>query len=136
MAAHSEYAQDIIENIENGQKIIDSLQNGDNILLHGAGGCGKCLAPYEEILLFDGSFKEAQDIIQGDLLMGDDSTPRTVINTCTGQDTMYRIIPDKGESFVCNEPHILTLISVNSDVIGLVNVGAGGAVALGVGVKK
>jgi len=72
-------------------------------------GCGKCLAPGTEILMYDGSKKKVEEIIKGDVLMGDDSKPRTVLSTTSGEDNMYEIRPIKGESFTVNEPHILTL---------------------------
>src|SRR5690606_25783548 len=45
----------------------------------------------------------------GDKLMGVDSNPRNVLSTCSGIDNLYKITPLKGESFICNEPHILSL---------------------------
>jgi superfamily II DNA or RNA helicase len=72
-------------------------------------GCGKCLAPGTEILMYDGSKKKVEEIVIGDILMGDDSKPRTVLSTTTGEDSMYEINPVKGEPFTVNEPHILTL---------------------------
>ena len=81
------------------------------LLLYGPPGTGKCVSPDEKIVMYDGTIKEAQDIIPGDLLMGDDSTSRTVLSTCSGEDEMFKIIPNKGESFVVNQPHILSLVS-------------------------
>lgn len=72
-------------------------------------GCGKCLAPGTEVLMYNGTKKKVEDIIVGDLLMGDDSTPRKVLSTTSGEDNMYEISPIEGESFTVNEPHILTL---------------------------
>lgn len=81
------------------------------IMFYGPPGTGKCLAPDEKVIMFDGTMKEAQYIVQGDLLMGDDSTSRLVHGVCSGEDEMYRVVPDNGESFVVNEPHILTLVN-------------------------
>ena len=41
---------------------------------------GKCLGIDTEILMYDGTIKKVQDVVKGDLLMGDDSTPRTVLS--------------------------------------------------------
>lgn len=71
--------------------------------------CG-CHDPNQEILLYDGSLKQVQDIVTGDLLMGMDSTPRTVLRTIRGAGAMYRIVPTKGDSFLVNEDHVLTLV--------------------------
>jgi hypothetical protein len=43
--------------------------------------------------------------------MGDDSTRRKVVSITVGKGQMYKIIPTKGEPFVCNGPHILCLKS-------------------------
>src|SRR5690606_12571772 len=74
-----------------------------------ATGGGKCLGKDTPVLMFDGSFKMVQDIKKGDRLMGVDSSPRNVMSTCNGIDNLYRITPLKGESFICNEPHVLSL---------------------------
>ena len=59
--------------------------------------------------MYDGTIKMIQDILQGEKVMGDDSTPRNVITTCTGNEQMYDIIPDKGDTYRVNESHILSL---------------------------
>lgn len=73
-------------------------------------GFGKCLGKDTPILMFDGSFKMSQNIKPGDLLMGDDSTPRTVLSICTGREMLYRVTPIKGDPYIVNESHILSLI--------------------------
>jgi len=81
----------------------------DNILLYWNVGTGKCHKIDTPIIMYDGTIKKIQDIQVGELIMGDDSTPRTVLNLVRGQDTLYEIIPTKGESHVINSQHILTL---------------------------
>jgi hypothetical protein len=78
------------------------------LLYHGL-GTGKCHAKNTPIMMYDGSIKLVQDIVVNDLLMGDDSTPRTVTSLARGQDKMYNIIPVKGEKYTVNEEHILCL---------------------------
>lgn len=73
-------------------------------------GGGKCLGVNTPILMYDGSIKMVQDIQVGDIIMGDNSTPRNILSICTGKERLYKIIPIKGNSWVCNESHILTLI--------------------------
>lgn len=68
-----------------------------------------CHAKGQLILMFDGSLKKVEDIQEGDLLMGDDSTPRKVLSLARGNEMMVRITPTKGESFEVNESHILSL---------------------------
>lgn len=79
------------------------------ILLHGPPGSGKCTAKDTPILLNDGTIKMVQNIKVGEMLMGDDSTPREVLSLATGKDDMYDIIPTKGDKFTVNKEHILCL---------------------------
>jgi hypothetical protein len=79
------------------------------LLLFHSVGTGKCHALNTPILMHDGSIKMVQDIIEGDKLMGDDSKPRTVLSLARGQDTLYDIIPVKGEKYTVNSEHILCL---------------------------
>ena len=72
-------------------------------------GSGKCMSANTPILMFDGSVKMVQDVSVGDLLMGPDSEYRRVESTCRGREMMYRITPNKGDAFECNESHILAL---------------------------
>lgn len=78
-------------------------------LILGPPGHGKCLAKDTPILMYDGSICVVQNIQKGDLLMGDDSTPRKVLSTCTGKEMMYMIKQDYGLDYVVNESHILSL---------------------------
>ena len=68
-----------------------------------------CHAKGTPILMYDGTMKNVEDIVLGDLLMGDDGTPRKVLRHHRGKDTMFRITPIKGDSFVVNGGHILSL---------------------------
>lgn len=81
----------------------------ENVLLYLGLGVGKCMKKDTPILMYDGSIKKVQNIIVGDLLMGDDSKPRTVLSLARGEDNMYDIIPVKGEKYTVNEEHILCL---------------------------
>jgi hypothetical protein len=75
---------------------------------------GKCFGLGTKIRMYDGAIKTVEEIVSGDKLMGDDSTPRNVINTHYGFGKMFRIIPNKGNSWTCNEKHILTLSVTDS----------------------
>lgn len=68
-----------------------------------------CLAPDTPVLLWDGSVKRADEIEIGDELIGDDGEKRTVQVTCAGEDEMYEISQEKGESYIVNSNHYLTL---------------------------
>jgi superfamily II DNA or RNA helicase len=81
----------------------------DNILLYHNVGTGKCHAKDTPILMYDGTIKMVQDIQKGELLMGDDSTPRTVTSLATGIDNMYKVTETYGDNYIVNEEHILCL---------------------------
>ena len=85
------------------------LKQGLSGIVSAYTGWGKCLAPHEPVIMFDGSVKLTRDLKVGDLLMGPDSKPRTVLATNPGRGPMYRVIPNKGEPFECNDVHILSL---------------------------
>ena len=59
--------------------------------------------------MYDGSIVKAKDIQEDDLLMGDDSTPRRVLSTCTGKDDMFRLETSKGDVLTVNSAHMLSL---------------------------
>jgi superfamily II DNA or RNA helicase len=63
--------------------------------------------------MFDGSLKKVEDITVGDSVMGPDSTSREVLSLAHGFDEMYRVIPVKGEPFIANSGHILSLKKMN-----------------------
>lgn len=66
-----------------------------------------CHAKGHGILMHDGSIKAVEDIIIGDLLMGPDSLPRTVLALARGRQEMRQVIPNNGESFIVNKDHKL-----------------------------
>ena len=99
------------ENSVNVEKIKFWMLNGWNILLEGLHGCGKCLGKGTPVLMYDGSIKKVEDVKKGDYLMGPDSKPRKVLSTCRGQEKLYEVIPTKGDKYIVNESHILSLKS-------------------------
>mgnify|MGYP000944828951 FL=1 len=101
---------DFNENLSDSQKkALELFKEGNNLLILGSGGVGKCLKFDTPIIMFDGTIKKVQDIQEGELLMGDDSTPRKVLKTTSGRDIMYEVKNVKGESYVVNSHHILSL---------------------------
>ena len=81
-------------------------QGGSKIIVIGKPGC---FAPGTKVLKYDGSVTNVEEVKVGDRLMGDDSTPRNVLELCNNIETMYKIAPDKGDAIVVNENHILSL---------------------------
>ena len=96
------------------KEALENLSEKGCTLLSLHPGYGKCLGLNTPIIMYDGTIKMVQDIISGELIMGDDSTPRKILNTCKGNEQMYKIELDNGENFICNESHILSLKSFHN----------------------
>lgn len=77
----------------------------------GNSGSGKCFSKGTQVLMYDGTIKNVEDIKVNDFVMGDDSSPRKVLSLHSGYDEMYDIIPVKGEKYTVNSQHILVLKS-------------------------
>lgn len=72
---------------------------------------GMCFAKNTKVLMYNGTTKRVQDVVVGDLLMGDDSTPRRVMKLSSGTDQLYKVTPVKGSPYIVNSKHILSLKS-------------------------
>lgn len=68
-----------------------------------------CHAYGQGILMADGQIRRVETIEPEELIMGNDGTPRTVLQKRYGREDMYRIKPDKGEPFTANKSHRLPL---------------------------
>ena len=80
-----------------------------SVLIQSPTGSGKCLGKGTIVLMYDGTVRPVEDINIGDLLMGPDSKSRMVISITKGIEPLYKIIPIKGNSYIVNESHILSL---------------------------
>lgn len=69
------------------------------------------------ILLADGRVLPVEQIVIGSRLMGPDGKARRVLSTTNGRGPLYRIEPIKGEPWVCNAVHVLTLVHSTSNKI-------------------
>jgi hypothetical protein len=89
------------------RKMNEKSQGGSKIAIIGKAGChGKDT----KILMYNGEFKNVQDIKIGDKIMGDDSTPRNVLELYQGEDdNMYKIKPVKGQEYIVNSDHTMSL---------------------------
>jgi intein/homing endonuclease len=68
-----------------------------------------CFTKNTQILLWNGETKNSQDIIIGDILVGDDGEKRIVENITSGNDKLYKVSQSNGESYIVNSKHILAL---------------------------
>ena len=83
---------------------------GSKTFIIGKPGCFTRKTP---ILMYNGTIKNVEDIQVGDIVMGDDSTPRNVEELCHNFDEMFKIVPTKGESYTVNKQHKLVLKSTS-----------------------
>lgn len=98
--------------IKTGIKPLDReirITPGMMVGLLAAPSAGKCLGRGTLIRMFDGSLKKVEDIQIGDILMGDDSSPRNVLSICSGRENLYKIKQENGNDYIVNESHILSL---------------------------
>jgi superfamily II DNA or RNA helicase len=91
------------------KKVLKDLDEIGGGVMSAYCGAGKCHGRDTPILMYDGTIKMVQDVKVGDQLMGDDSKPRNVLSLARGRETMYRITPKKGDPYIVNESHILSL---------------------------
>lgn len=100
--------------------LLSGSNYNDNNTRTGAGTNGlgsKCHLHSTKIPLFNGEIKKASEINVGDILIGDDGTPRTVLNKTEGFGEMYEIIQNYGENYIVNNNHTLTLHMPDHKVI-------------------
>jgi len=97
--------------------VIPHLENKGGGVLCLPCGYGKCLAYDTGILMFDGTIKKVQNINKNDLLMGDDSTYRTVLSLARGNESMYNIFDEYNSKYTVNESHILSLFDTLTENI-------------------
>lgn len=93
-------------------KKLKGMRLGEIVLFISGTGC---LAKDTQVMMFDGTSKAAEDILPGDLLMGDDNTPRTVLNLFRGKEEMVRVTLRDGSYFDCNTSHILSVVNNDNE---------------------
>ena len=89
--------------------VTGGLTEGALTIITGKRGDGKCFAKGTRVVMYDGSLKRVEQVVVGDKLMGDDSTPRIVLNTSTGKGEMFEIKQKKGITYIVNGQHVLCL---------------------------
>ena len=90
-------------------KMTTGFGKGDLVIIAARPAMGKCLGLGTKVVMFNGTLKNVEDIIVGDQLMGDDSTPRNVLSLARGREKMFWVRQNKGIDYRLNESHILSL---------------------------
>lgn len=58
---------------------------------------------------WNGNMKRAEEVVVGDVVIGDDGLPRTVVDTVRGTSVLYKIKQSNGEDYSVSCEHLLTL---------------------------
>ncbi len=107
------HQKDGLTGVPTGFSALDRVTSGwqpsDLVIIAARPGMGKCVAKGTRIVMFDGTLRNVEDVREGDLLMGDDSTPRRVLSLARGRENMYWVRQNKGDDYRVNESHILSL---------------------------
>ncbi len=81
----------------------------------------ECFDPKTPILTWEGTIKEAKDIVVGDYLIDDIGNAVRVKSTCSGFKRMYEIVPDKRNfmSYTVTDNHVLTLKDTDTTTVDI-----------------
>ena len=90
-------------------RTLAALDRHGNTLAVAPTGCHAAGTP---ILLHDGTIRPVEEIVVGDRLMGPTGS-RLVLELHRGYDQMFEIRPMKGDPFVVNAGHVLTVVRTN-----------------------
>jgi len=110
------------ENKSLNQTHLERVEYGGGGILEVPCGRGKCLAKDTPILMYDGSVKFVQYVCVGDVLMGDDSTPRKVLSLARGREKMYAVSSldlKRNMYYKVNESHILSLKKRTGEIVDI-----------------
>lgn len=83
------------------------LDSGEPVIL-----CGwhrECFAKGTPVMMFDGTIRPVEHVRVGDRVMGPNSQPRTVKSLTAGTGPLFRVVPNRGDPWVCSENHVLAL---------------------------
>ena len=80
-------------------------------------GAKLCLKKGTLIPTFNGEVKKIEDIKQGEQLVGDDGTARTVLSKTEGHGKLFEVTQQRCDPYIVNEDHILSLKMPDHKVI-------------------
>ncbi|MEP0547170.1 MAG: replicative DNA helicase [Rhodothermales bacterium] len=108
-----------ITGVPSGFHALDDMTGGwqksDLIIIAARPSMGKCLGKGTRVMMFDGTMQAVENVQAGDLLMGDDSTPRRVLSVARGREMMYWVRQKHGMDYRVNESHVLSLKKSRSE---------------------
>lgn len=86
------------------------MKNTLLVNLYAGPGAGKCFTKGTKVLMWNGETKNIEDITIGDIVMGDDSTPRKVLELHQGNAPMYILHRGHSKDIIVSSNHILSLM--------------------------
>lgn len=97
-------------------RITTGLHRSEMTVLAARTSEGKCLGRGTRVLMFDGLLKTVEDVVPGDVLMGDDSQPRRVLSITRGHGPMFKVRQSRGGiTYRVNDAHVLSLRKAFAD---------------------
>lgn len=88
----------------------------------GFGDVGFCHSKGTKIRMADGSLKNVEDVVIGDLVMSSTSTPSTVVATTEGFDELYTVSQSGAMSYTVTGKHLLSVVSFDNSVHSQLNI--------------
>ncbi|MEM6338039.1 MAG: DnaB-like helicase C-terminal domain-containing protein, partial [Bacteroidota bacterium] len=102
-----------ITGVPSGFTRLDDMTSGwqpsDMVIIAARPSMGKCLGKGTRVMMYDGTLRPVEDIRVGDLVMGDDSTPRRVLSLARGREEMVWVRQTYGIDYRVNASHILSV---------------------------
>jgi intein/homing endonuclease len=91
------------------KSIKNRITGKDGQIRDNLSGKRSCTPETPVLLWKDGSTKKAEDVVVGDIVVGDDGLPRTVVDTLTGESPLYTVKQSCGDDYGISCEHILSL---------------------------
>ena len=102
-----------VTGVPSGFSALDAMTGGwqpsDMIVIAARPSMGKCLGKGTRVMMHDGTLRAVEDVRVGDLLMGDDSSPRRVLSLARGREEMVWVRQSYGIDYRVNASHILSV---------------------------
>ena len=95
----------------------DFTMRYNKLCIEAARDHGKCIGINDMVMMYDGTFKLAKDIVSGESLMGWDSNPRVVNYNERGQASMYSVITEDGRAYNANLNHEHTVLLDSKEIV-------------------
>ena len=111
---HRDYQEHAVDEARLKLARLRKLGEPETLVISGPTGSGKCHPAGTPIMLFDGSVVPVEHIQPGMTLMGPDNQRRTVQTISHGYGPIVEVVPTKGESWFCNDEHVLTLVKTRA----------------------